>query len=642
MDGDTTAPPEGQSSDTASDDFKILYPITVDPKEGAPWIEFLWRGQKRHAFDYICCKWCNDGKFGLTLTHHDDFMRAGIKCRKEHGLAPWPGAHIPAPTITPTKAPEQLHEGSKLLQSAIGRADTLAEHLPRTAPKKEHIDSMLAVEYDHELVPIQEIEEELHFTPQFILNEDGEVNLFDPDGPLAAGQKAKELRHASPNAGALADLIVSQIRIEAVELSPNSDSYQLMWYDGRIYRPGADKVIASCVQTIMGQRCKKELVNETVAYIERMKHLLVRPVERSKICVLNGILDLDTRELVPFRGDMVFTSILPIVYDGNETPSHLWKFLDEVLDPEAGTDPEGKKLDYYAIMEFIGTMLEPGYRSQKGAILLGLGANGKSVLLSVLTAFLGPDNVAGVSMEDLAGRDKYAAADLMSKKANICADISDAAMRDTATLKKALGGDVIRAQRKYGQPFNFTNEAKMIFSCNSIPETDDLSIGWTRRWLIFNFPRQFTGKEADPNLVSKLTTPRELSGLLNEALDGRERWIKQGYFTGHDDVEKDRERYLMASDPSTSFLARECYLQLTEIREGGMTNSIPETDAETLYLRYVDWCKDKRLTPATQQKFGRKVQEVYPGVSHPRKWLGDRKKDGRYVYVWYGLGLNNP
>lgn len=636
-----TTPQAGRSSDTAGDDrpapkfirfIRGIGPaneivLELDGVETTlPWSRI--RGM------------CDKGVHGLTPEHFKRWDRELSVFLMEHKKA-----EEGYTTTPPTRHTEQLHEGSKLLQSAIDRADTLAEQLPKEAPKREYLDSMLAVEYER---PADEqISEELDiealpYIPQFILNEDGEVNLFDPDGPLAAGQKAKELRHASPNAGALAELIVSQIRIEAVELSPGSDSYQLMWYDGRIYRPGADKVIASCVQTIMGQRCKKELVNETIAYIERMKHLLVKPVERSKICVLNGILDLDTRELVPFRGDLVFTSILPVVYDGNETPSRLWKFLDEVLDPEAGTDPEGKKLDYYALMEFVGTMLEPGYRSQKGAILLGQGANGKSVLLSVLTAFLGPDNVAGVSMEDLAGRDKYAAADLMGKKANICADISDAAMRDTATLKKALGGDVIRAQRKYGQPFNFTNEAKMIFSCNSIPETDDLSIGWTRRWLIFNFPRQFTGKEADPNLVSKLTTPRELSGLLNEALDGRERWIKQGYFTGHDDVEKDRERYLMASDPSTSFLARECYLQLTEIREDGITSPIPETTAEELYLRYVDWCKEKRLTPASPQKFGRKVQEVYPGVSHPRKWLGDRKKDGRYVYVWYGLGLNNP
>lgn len=640
----------------------------IELRAGIPEV-IWWEGEKSHRRpDYEAYRLAMKGRYGLCLDECEAIKEIASRFREDQGLEAWPLGdfdttkhdaearaapppeagilpdryHIQPERAPPAEAPKWMGIMGPRMEDPALVADRVAAELTGAAGPREHVDAMLAVEYEHPapiVEPPAEDEDLGWFTPQFRIAQDGQINLFDPDGPLEAGRKAKELRHASPSAGALAELVVSQIRIEAVEMGPGSDAFQLMYWDGAIYRPGADKIIASCVQTIMGQRCKKELVNETVSYIERMKHLLVRPVERSKVCVKNGILDLDTRELVPFRSDLVFTSMLPIVYDPDEDAFQIGKFLDDVLDPEAGTDPQGMKLDFHALMEYLGMALEPGYRCQKGAIFVGMGANGKSVLTQIITAFLGPENVGSVSMEELGGWNKYAAADLVGKKANICADISGKMIKDVSTLKKALGGDAIHAERKYGQPFSFNNEAKMFFSCNAIPESEDLSIAWTRRWLIFNFPRQFTGKDADPNIIRKLTTPRELSGLLNLALDGRDRWVQQRYFTGHDDVERDREIYLLRSDPSSAFLVRNTYTQFTEIEEAGQRSPIPEIPVTELYMSFVDWCTKERLTPPTQEKFSAKVQQVYPTVSKTRKWTGDRKKDGRYVYVWYGLGL---
>lgn len=630
----------------------------IELRAGIPEI-IWWEGEKSHRRpDYEAFQLAMKGRYGLCIEDCEAIKEIGGTFREARSLDPFPfgdfdttkqDAKPPRPVL-PAEHPS-IAEGQRINEilargraEALERADQVAE-LVSPPEASSHVDSMLAVEHEHP-APIVEDDEPLpgfKALPQFRIKEDGQIDLFDPDGPLEAGRKARELQKASPTPGDLAELITSQIRIEAVELGPGSEAYGLMWWDGRIYRPNADKVIASCVQTIMGRKAKKEFVNETVAFVERMKHLLVRSVERSKICVKNGVLDLDTGELLPFRPDLVFTSLFPIVYDPQAEAYHIGKFLDDVLDPEQGTDPEGRKLDFYALTEYLGTMLEPGYRWQKGAILLGSGSNGKSVLLQVITAFLGPENVASVSMEDLGGGNRYAAANLVGKRANICGDISDRAMKDVATLKKATGGDAIYAERKYGQPFTFTNEAKMVFSCNTIPESPDLTMAWTRRWLIFNFPQQFIGADADPNLVKKLTTPRELSGLLNLALEGRKRLIQQGYFTGHNDAEKDRERYLMASDPATSFLARRCYSQFQELQEGiGPATPIPRTESTELYLAFVDWCKENRVTPVALNKFSEKVQRVFPGVSKQRRWIGDRKKDARYVSEWIGLGLYPP
>jgi len=539
----------------------------------------------------------------------------------------------PIDQAAPSTAAGEVHQGAAV-HPLVAEARAINALLAR---KREEMELPEAPAEDMELDESDEFEP----VPQYRIDIDsGRIDIFDPEGPYESCKRAKELQLAAPTAGDLAELITANIIIKAIQTGPGSDAFELMWWDGQIYRPGADKLIASCVQTIMGRRTKKELVNETIAYIERMRQLCAVPPERGNlVCVQNGVLNLDTGELGAHRPDLVFTSALPVRYDPSAEAHKISKFLREVLDPEPGTSEDGELLDFCALMEFLGTCLEPGYKWQKGAIFVGSGANGKSVLLNLITAFLGPENVSSVSMEELGGGDKYAAADLVGKKANICADISSKELRDTATLKKALGGDAIHAQRKYGHPFSFVNEAKMFFSCNAIPRSDDLSLGWTRRWLIFQFPRSFSKDDANPHLLDELTDPRELSGLLNLALEGRRRLREQGYFTGHDDMEKDRERYLKLSNPSTSFLAKRCYLQPTEIFEDGIRSPIPETEVTELYLAYVDWCKAERLVPETQQKFGKVVPQVFPGVSKVRKWKGDRRKDATYVWVWVGLGL---
>jgi Family of unknown function (DUF5906) len=49
-------------------------------------------------------------------------------------------------------------------------------------------------------------------------------------------------------------------------------------------------------------------------------------------------------------------------------------------------------------------------------------------------------------------------------------------------------GDSIRAQNKFKDPFSFRNYAKLIFSANKIPESDDdSSYAYYRRWLIIEF-----------------------------------------------------------------------------------------------------------------------------------------------------------
>ena len=58
----------------------------------------------------------------------------------------------------------------------------------------------------------------------------------------------------------------------------------------------------------------------------------------------------------------------------------------------------------------------------------------------------------------------------------------------------------------------------------------DNSYAYYRRWVILPFDRIFEGEKEDTDLISKLTTEEELSGLLNLAQKGLTKLIKEGGF----------------------------------------------------------------------------------------------------------------
>ena len=97
----------------------------------------------------------------------------------------------------------------------------------------------------------------------------------------------------------------------------------------------------------------------------------------------------------------------------------------------------------------------------------------------------------------------------------------------------------------------------VIFSANKIPDSDDTCHAYYKRWLIFHFERSFREGAKDINLIHKLTTDNELSGLLNLALVGLKQLEKDWSFRdiSVEDVKRDYER---KSNIVKAFLQDKC------------------------------------------------------------------------------------
>jgi len=253
-------------------------------------------------------------------------------------------------------------------------------------------------------------------------------------------------------------------------------------------------------------------------------------------------------------------------------------------------------------------------------MLVGGGANGKTTFLGLLEAFLGNENVSNVSLQDL-DANRFAAASLHGKLANIYDDLTYNDLVETSKFKMLTGESPIMADIKYRSPFTFINHAKLIFSTNKIPKVKyDDSDAFFRRWLIIVFPNTFVGNNADPGLLDKLTHKDQLSGLLNFALNGLTRLLTQGMFSKSVSTEETREQYIRMSDSVGAF----CMDKIA-------ADSDNYIEKKVLFSTYCEYCRDLKLPSVSESTFHRNIHKYVSVIDYrPRK-------DGKRLYCWKGI-----
>ncbi len=236
---------------------------------------------------------------------------------------------------------------------------------------------------------------------------------------------------------------------------------------------------------------------------------------------------------------------VPIEYDEDAECPKIKDFIGDVVHDD----------EIPVIQEIIGYCLSKKQFLEKSFMFLGGGANGKSTLLNLIITFLGEENVSGVQLQQLTSN-RFVTADIFGKLANIFNDLPGKKLYGTGIFKSLTGGDKnIRAERKNRDEFYFNNTATLIFSANELPETSDMSDGFFRRWVIIDFPYRFPedDDDTDPNILDKIITDEELSGLFNWALEGLRRLKENCQFSYSRSREENKNRWIMEQEPLKRF-----------------------------------------------------------------------------------------
>ena len=386
------------------------------------------------------------------------------------------------------------------------------------------------------------------------------------------------------NPSLLAEEIMRRHRF--VTFEDNEETYVCNTQKG-IYEPNGEALIKKEADDLLGYRSKPTYINSTLKLVKIKTYRKRKDLRcpENLIAVKNGLLDIEKMKLKPFTPDIFVLNQLPVYFDPNADCPNIKKFISEVVSPG----------DAMVLQELTGYCLWRRYPFHKAFMLLGEGRNGKTTFLNTLKALLGEENVSAIALQDLSNR--FAAADLYGKLANICDDISDRDLRNTSRFKELTGESFIRAERKFRPPFYFVNSAKLIFSANKLPRSSDDTNAFFSRWIIIPFPNKFEeGVNADSNLLKKLTTPQELSGFLNWALEGLQRLRKNGKFSYSKTVNQVRAYMIKLSDSVLAF-----------INERVVFDSKNEIPKQHLYSEYIAYCKNEQLVAVDYQTFCKRV-----------------------------------
>jgi putative DNA primase/helicase len=261
--------------------------------------------------------------------------------------------------------------------------------------------------------------------------------------------------------------------------------------------------------------------------------------------VQNGLLDVETERLLPHSPEHLCSVRLPVRYDPSATCPEWDDFVDQVF-PNDAQD---------LAWQIPAWLMRPDVSLQKAILLLGEGSNGKSTYLAGVTAFLGRSNVAAVSLHKLES-DRFSAARLVGKLANICPDLPSSHLAGTSTFKALTGGDAVLAEYKFQNSFEFVPFVRLVFSANHAPRSGDASHAFFRRWLVVPFTRIFEGGDAisRPEMDARLSNPRELSGVLNKALIAVRQIQECGGLLESESMSAARDEFRKITDPLAVWL----------------------------------------------------------------------------------------
>lgn len=211
----------------------------------------------------------------------------------------------------------------------------------------------------------------------------------------------------------------------------------------------------------------------------------------------NGIFRYDTKEFHDFDPGYVFVNKLatnfihnapnPIIHNDDDGTD--WNVIDWMN--EISGDPQIEK----ALWEHIGAVFRPYVMWGKCALYHATsGNNGKGSILALIRNITGPSYHTSIPLAEF-GQD-FKTHSLLSASA-VLVDENDVGdyLKNNATLKAVITGDVIRINQKHVDPIDYTFHGFMIQCLNDRPRFRDTSDSIYRRFLVIPFYKSFTGIE---------------------------------------------------------------------------------------------------------------------------------------------------
>ncbi len=342
--------------------------------------------------------------------------------------------------------------------------------------------------------------------------------------------------------------------------------------------------------------------------------------ENGIIACENGIIDENGQLRNPTVQDRAKAKA-NVEWRGLSTDAPLWhKTISEIFSK-----------DYELIAHFqrlMGYIISGSPKERVLPIFYGAGANGKSLLLNIISEILGKDYSFPTSANSIMEADYTSSGSghntfvytLQGKRLVLANESKEGQSLDVGLVKTMTGGDEMSARKAYGKNIiTFKPTHTVILITNHLPHisADDQAI-WDRV-LPIEFANRFIenpkGKneyKRDKNLSEKILET-ERAGVMAWLIRGYLEWKKQGLNTP-ESVKNQRKIYRTDEDDFGLFIDEK--LDTTD-------PNATET-SKALYSEYGDWCISYGTKKMSQTAFGRRMNKRFEKIAtvRPIKYKG--------------------
>ncbi|MGC9239980.1 MAG: DNA primase family protein [Acidithiobacillus sp.] len=335
----------------------------------------------------------------------------------------------------------------------------------------------------------------------------------------------------------------------------------------------------------MGQAASASLVNGVVSMAHGVYYRDVEwdATDRRAVAVRGGVLVYRSGcwVLTPYRPEDYRRVCLPLEYDPKAECPRFTAFMQQTF---AGAEDANERI--VALVEMLGLSLTATTEFERGILLVGSGANGKSVLLRLLADMLG-SYASGVNPAEFENR--FQRGSLDGKLVNITTELPEGTVLPDGAIKAIISGEPCTVERKFQDPFVLRPTAKIWIATNHLPSVRDFSPALYRRFTILRFPNVVPEADRDTGLSEKLRA--ELPGILNVLLQALGRVYERGLLTTPPSSLAEIENWRRDADQVLSFLEEEM------IREADAR--IASSDA---YQLYQAWAREAGIQRTVNRK----------------------------------------
>lgn len=162
-----------------------------------------------------------------------------------------------------------------------------------------------------------------------------------------------------------------------------------------------------------------------------------------------------------------------------------------------------------SLLEMMGYVISNFRSAKKAFFLVGSANSGKSLMLNLVKAIVGEENVSFVELHKLGER--FNKAELHGKLVNLCSEIPTKKVADIDSFKRVVGNDMIYAEFKGRDPFSFHCQTALLTAGNHLPNfaVGDGTSSISTRVHVLAFTKEISVEERDTQLEGKLIAEKD-------------------------------------------------------------------------------------------------------------------------------------